>query len=211
SVLSDTFSLHEYKWSPSEIHKHVVPRSLLCDQPSNICRAAGSSTCADAKADRKNTTKRKDPHRPGLRRRMERRSQRKSGSWRRIFLLANSLDASIEGRDHGETSGVSNCRSRRRLRRGKRIRARNCPVAQEKRAGFRQGGPSAHGHRQPDKKRNCLLDGRSRESEFEDLSWRSRAPRVVQANTGNSCAAMKNHCALLAPPRGLDCFFVERG
>jgi hypothetical protein len=123
-VLSDAISVD--KWSPSEIHKHIVARSLLCDQPSSICRAACSSTFADAKADRRHTTNRQGLLRPGLTRRVERRSQRKFGSRRRVFLLGKAsgnspvgqMQVSIEGREHGETSSVSNSRSRRRLRRG---------------------------------------------------------------------------------------------
>jgi hypothetical protein len=123
-VLSDEFSVD--KWSSREIHKHIVARSLLCDKPSRICRAARSSTSADAQADRGNITNRKSLRRPGHARRIERCSERKFGSWRGIFLLGNRAESglagqkqiSMEGRDHGETTSVSNCRSRRRLRRG---------------------------------------------------------------------------------------------
>jgi hypothetical protein len=122
-VLSDAVSVD--RWSPSEIHKHIVARGLLCDQPSCICGAACTSTFAYAKADRRNTTNRQGLLRAGLPRRKERRSERKFGSWRRVFLLGNSSESRpvgqmpviIEGRDHGETSSVSNCRSQRRLRR----------------------------------------------------------------------------------------------
>jgi len=121
-VLSGTFSVD--KRPPSEIHKHIVTRSLLCDEPSGICRAASSNTSAHAKADSRNTTKRKGLRRPGLPHRMERRSEGKFGSWRGVFLLGSSsesgpLDKSqtgMGGREHGETASVSNSRSGKRLR-----------------------------------------------------------------------------------------------
>src|SRR6202022_1227397 len=88
-VLSDAISVD--RWSPGEIHKHIVARSLLCDQPSSsICWAACSSTFGEHPADRRNTPHPQSLLPPGLPRRVERRSERKFGSWRRVFLLGNS-------------------------------------------------------------------------------------------------------------------------
>jgi hypothetical protein len=123
-VLSDELFID--KWPPREIHKHIVARSLLCDEPSGICRAARSGNSADAKKDRRNTSNRKSFRRPGLTHRMERRSERKFGSGSGVFLLgscsesgpADLMQISMGGRDHGETASISNCRAARRLRRG---------------------------------------------------------------------------------------------
>jgi hypothetical protein len=108
-VLSSAFFVG--KWPPREIHKYIVARSLLCNEPSSICGVARSSISADAKAYRRNITTRKSFRWPGHTRRMERRSEWKYGSWRRIFLLGNPAESgpvghvqiSIEGRDHAET------------------------------------------------------------------------------------------------------------
>jgi len=97
-VLSDAIFID--RWSPSEIHKHIVPRSLLCDQPSGNCGAACSSTFADAKAHRRNTTNRQGLLRPGLPRRMDRRSEWKFRSWRRVFLLGESSENGRVGQMH---------------------------------------------------------------------------------------------------------------
>jgi hypothetical protein len=121
-VLSHALSVD--KWSPRKIHKHIVARSLLCDEPSSICRAPRSSISADAKADRRNAANRKSLRRPGHTHRMEKRSQGKFGSWCGVFLLGNSsesgpagqLQVSMEGTCHGETASVSNRRTARRLR-----------------------------------------------------------------------------------------------
>ena len=63
-VLPGSLSIEE--WPPSEIHKYIVARSLLCDQASGICRAACSRAFANAKTDRGNATDRKSLHRPDL-------------------------------------------------------------------------------------------------------------------------------------------------
>jgi hypothetical protein len=38
------------RWSPREIHKHIVGRSLPCDERSSVCRAACLNTSADTNA-----------------------------------------------------------------------------------------------------------------------------------------------------------------
>jgi hypothetical protein len=116
-VLRDTLPFDKYTRSPSETYKHVVARSLLCDEPSRVCMAARSSPSAHAKADRKNTTKRTNLHRPCPSGGMERHSAREVRNWRRVFLLANYgrepliKSGNPEEGDHGETASVSNCRS----------------------------------------------------------------------------------------------------
>ena len=97
-VLSDALSAD--RWSPSEIHEYIVARSLLCDEPARICGSAGSSISADAPANRRNPAHRKSLHRPGLPHRMDRGSQWKLGSWRRVFLLGGSSETDPVGQRH---------------------------------------------------------------------------------------------------------------
>ena len=57
----------------AKIHKHIVGRSLLCDQPACIYWLARSSISVYAEPNCRLTSKRKGFHRPGLTRRTERR------------------------------------------------------------------------------------------------------------------------------------------
>ena|ERR1700687_3666727 len=123
-VLSDELSVD--KWLPREIHKHIVARSLLCDEPSRICRAARSGNSADATKDRGNTANRKSFRRPGLTHRMERRSERKFGSWGGVFLLGNRSESGPADRvqiSTGRKGPWRNC-ERFKLPRGKAASSR---------------------------------------------------------------------------------------
>src|SRR5437016_3073422 len=70
-VLSEELFIE--KWTPRKIHKHIVARSLLCDKPSRICRAARSGNSADVQEHCRSTTNRKSVRRPGLTHRVESR------------------------------------------------------------------------------------------------------------------------------------------
>jgi hypothetical protein len=118
-LLSNELSME--KWPPREIHKYIVARSLLCDQPSGICRAARSGNSAHAKENCRNTTKRKSFRRPGLPHRMERRSEWKFGSWGGVFLLGNcsrKRSSRPATNKHGRKGPWRNCK-RFKLPRGR--------------------------------------------------------------------------------------------
>ena len=110
-VLSDEFSID--KWPPRKIHKHIVARSLLCDKPPRICRAARSGNSADAQEDRRSAANRKSFRWPGLTHRMEGRSKRKFGSRSGVFLLGNcsrKRSSRSEANKHGRIGPWRNCK-----------------------------------------------------------------------------------------------------
>lgn len=119
-------ALSSDKWARGEIPKYIVARRLLCDEPSRICRATSPRAAADAKTDRWNPGNGASLHGPSLTRRNRRRTGRKFGSWRRVFLLgkplgdvpADQAQKRVEERGHNEPSRFSSGRSATRLCRG---------------------------------------------------------------------------------------------
>ena len=97
-------ALSSDKWARGEIPKYIVARRLLCDEPSRICRATSPRAAADAKTDRWNPGNGASLHGPSLTRRNRRRTGRKFGSWRRVFLLGDSLGQTGCSLDHRRKS-----------------------------------------------------------------------------------------------------------
>jgi hypothetical protein len=78
----------------------------------------------------------------------------------------------------------------------------------EKKHGRRKHANSpAYVHRQPDKQRDSLLDDRSGESKFEDISRRSSTAGMVQVKSESDRAAMR--CTVTSPILPLKILLIE--
>src|SRR6266852_7567928 len=99
---------------------------------------------------------------------------------------------SLYWKHHGKVSSISSCGLRRRVRCGRRIPGRQCPVAEESDGGSRR----SHMYRQPDEECDRVLGDYSVEDKLEDVSRGICVARMDSLKAG-CFGVVTNHEALL--------------